>query len=230
MRLCILSLFSLLLFNCSEEIKKQEAESKQSDTASARIISDTSIGSKEITNEIAGANYRKRAKGYFVIANEDTSEFMPIFTESKEGGRIGMDMRFEKSMSYRQHYNELAKILPLAAKDFQLDSLRSVSMGRFTSSGDLAINVSSQFLANPDLNQKKMDYKKISTFLVDSKLGEDFNKLFNSYGIIVSGVSVEKVFLTDSKDVYNISKIETDSSQVPEQLLDCQTWIILNKK
>ena len=58
--------------------------------------SDTIVGRKTITDEIAGAAYRKRAIGYFVIVNLDTSVLTCIFSESKAGGKISMDMRFPR--------------------------------------------------------------------------------------------------------------------------------------
>lgn len=94
---------------------------------------------------IDGSTFRKRAESYFLILNKGTSDFQPIFTESKERNRVGLNLRYEKkSRSYKQRLAELKKILPVAAKDFHLDSLRSIFVGRLISSGDLAINVTDQ--------------------------------------------------------------------------------------
>jgi hypothetical protein len=98
------------------------------------------------------------------------------------------------------------------------------------SSGDLDAEISRQLNEHPELIQRIMNYGKISSFLKDSRLGEDFNKLFRPYGLTVDGIFIEKVFMTDRKSLYSMAKMENDSSLVPEKILDCQVWIRLKKK
>lgn len=121
-------LLCLLLISCFQK----EKDLSSSLTADNAILkSDTSIGSITITNQIPGAAYRRRAKGYFVIIDNDTSSFTCIFTEAKEGEQV--DITFyntnTRQTTYRQRMQELKKILPEAAKNFILDSLHSIDIG-----------------------------------------------------------------------------------------------------
>lgn len=231
MRPIILILLILLTFSCSEKSERTVSNSDITNTIkdSNTISSDTIINSKEITNEIPGANYRKRAKGYFLIVKNDSSDFMPIFIEAKEEGKVSLELRFLENKSYREQFEELKRNLTAASKDFILDSLQSISLGRLITTGDLAIEISTQMKGDKNLIKNSPDYKKVSEFLLRSRLSEDFNRLLKPYRLSVSGISVEKVFLTDSKDLYNKSKIETDPAQIPDKILDCQVWIRLKE-
>jgi len=187
---------------------------------------DTIVCRKPITDEIAGAAYRKRAIGYFVIVKSDTSVFTCIFSESKTGEKVSMDMRFPRaSTTYSQRMTELTTILPEAAKDFKLDSLKSIHFGRLVTNGDIAIEVTEQFIDKFGAEYKFSDYDRVSQFLKQSKLGTDLNSIFKPYSLHVDRISVEKVFFTTKRDLDWASKIETASTSVPDRILDCMTWV-----
>jgi hypothetical protein len=192
-------------------------------------IGDTVVGSRIITNEIAGSAYRKRAKAYFLVVDNDTSEFTCILSEAREGGNTNMELRKLKSgaytTSYRQRLNELKKILPRAAADFSFDSLNSVSLGRLITLGDLAIAVTGQYRQKFGPGNKIPEYKKMSAFLLTSQLSSDFNELFAPFSLSVKSISIEKAFFAGSKELKWHSKIETGSTLVPDKILDCITWI-----
>jgi len=192
----------------------------------------TRIGRKTITDEIAGGAYRKRATGYYVITDKDTSTFMCIFGEAKDGGKtwIALDIPYlKRSMTYKRRVSELELILPEAAKDYSLDSLGTISFGRLILSGDLAVDITKEYrqkLGNSD----KVNNKIASEFLAKSKLATDLNKIFEPFLLEVAEVSVEKLFFTTKKDLYWASKIETEPSKVPEKILDCITWVKMKQK
>src|SRR5687767_13345707 len=73
-------------------------------------IRDTIIGSKPVHTELAGAAYRKRATAYFVVTGRDTSDLTCTFSQSTKYGRIVVDVRFQKRMTYRQQWHELEMI------------------------------------------------------------------------------------------------------------------------
>lgn len=196
-------------------------------------VSDTLIGSKVITNELAGSAFRRRATGYFVIVNGDTSRFISYFKELKEGGRISLDIHYTpKAMTYRQWMQELSTILPVAQQDYNFDSLQSLFLGRLVYNGDIAIYVTKEYRkkVGKKENIRTTDYKKIEEFLTESKLAADLNELFNPYNISVSGFSIEKVFFTTKKELLQVSAVETDPSIIPDKILDCITWVKLKKK
>jgi hypothetical protein len=198
-------------------------------TNKTNLTGDTTVGSKVLTNEIAGSAYMKRAKGYFVITNKDTSGFTCIFSEAKESEEISMDIHGEaRMMTYRQRMDELKRILPEAAKDFKFDSLKSVYFGRLVENGDIAIEVTKEYRQkfgesneSSKINDHIKDYREVSEFLAKSKLAKDFNELFKPYSISVNKAFVEKVFFTDKGALYWGSKIETDTTAIPNRILDC---------
>lgn len=216
-----------VFISCSNQTgKKKEAEIKAKTVNS----NDTIIGMKDITNEIAGSTYRKRATEYFTIVNKDTSDFMPIIGESKDNGRIGINQNLtysKKNKIYSQRLIELKLILPEAAKEYNFDSLTTMSNGRLILSGDLAIIVTEEYKRKFGNKEKvtTADYKGISDFLLESTLAKDLNELLKPYSKSVSRISIEKAFFTDKLELLRYSKISRDSTEIPDKILDFVTWI-----
>ena len=219
----------LIVFSFSCRNNRKESVQNVPDTKKAFNEPDTLTESIPITDEIAGSAYRKRARGYFIITDGDTSAFMPIVTESKES-RVGIDIRFNKEMTYAQQFKELKTLLAEAVKDFEFDSIRSITLGRLITTGDLAIEISNELNLDKELKNNLNDYPKVVVFLMKSKLASDFNSLLNPYNIYVDTIYPEKIFLTSQKELYIHSKIETDSVQIPDKILDCITGIVLKKE
>ena len=224
-----LILIFLIVFSFSCRNNRKESVQNVPDTKEAINEPDTLTGSIPITDEIAGSAYRKRAKGYFIITNGDTSAFIPIVTESKES-RVGIDIRFNKEMTYAQQFKELKTLLAEAVKDFEFDSIRSITLGRLISTGDLAIEISNELNLDKELKNNLNDYPKVVVFLMKSKLTSDFNSLLNPYNIYVDTIYPEKLFFASQKELFTYSKIETDSVQIPDKILDCITGIGLKKE
>ncbi len=225
----ILGLLVIIFTSCSNNQQDYFAQT----TTENKVTIDTIVSSKTITDEIAGSAYRKRATGYFVIFDKDTSDYICIFTESKDGGKVSIDLNIPYSkatMTYRQRLEELKIILPKAAKDYNFDSLSSISFGRLILSGDLAIEVTQQYRQKFGTSNKLESYTTVEQFLKESKLGADLNVLFKPYSMSVDKVSIEKLFMTSRQDLYWASKVETDTTNVPIKILDCMTWVTLMKK
>jgi len=223
----LIFLLFVVFYSClnqTEQKKKIENEIK------IEKFSDTIIGKKNITNEIAGSAYRKRATGYFVIVKKDTSGFMPIFSESKDNGRIGISQKLpysNETETYFQRLSELKLILPEAAKEFNFDSLSNMSIGRLILSGDLAITITEEY--KNKFGEKEVittaDYSEISEFLLESRLTKDLNKLFEPYSKSVEKVRIEKVFFATRDELLKFSKVSKDTADIPNKILDCMTWI-----
>ena len=223
----LIFLLFVVFYSCSnqnEQKKKIENEIK------IEKFSDTIIGKKNITNEIAGSAYRKRATGYFVVVKKDTSGFMPIFSESKDNGRIGISQKLpysNETETYFQRLSELKLILPEAAKEFNFDSLSNMSIGRLILSGDLAITITEEY--KNKFGEKEVittaDYSEISEFLLESRLTKDLNKLFEPYSKSVEKVRIEKVFFATRDELLKFSKVSKDTADIPNKILDCMTWI-----
>jgi len=224
-KIVLIFAFLLLVVACNEP----KTIANQNNTQPTVESIDTIVGKRIITNEIAGANYRKRATGYYLIVNNDTSDFVSIFSESNEG-KVSISFFLDKGTKiHAQRITELKAILPTASTEFDLDSLSSIDMGRLISHGDLTIEITNQYLQKFEVKKPLQDYQTTAAFLKESKLADDFNTLLQPYSILVSGVSIEKLFFTSSSSIYSNCKIETDSSAVPEEVMDCMTWVTLKK-
>lgn len=224
-----IGLVAFLLMSCKENDQKDLSKMAIGNPNTVETL----IGSKPISDEIAGSKFRKRAIGYFVITGTDTSDYTCIFTESKADGKIGINLNIpylKAKMSYRQRLKEIKLILPKASNDFNFDSLTSIGFGRLILSGDLAIDISKQYNQEFGTTNVKMDYKAVGEFLTTSKLGSDLNEIFKSYSVSVDDVSIEKLHFTTKEELYWASKIETDSTKIPEKILDCITWVKVSKK
>ena len=172
---------------------------------------------------------------YFIIVNNDTSDFMPIFTESKDDNVIGINLNLPYSKhtkTFVQRLSELKLILPLASKEFNFDSLKSMSIGRLILTGDLAVDITKEYKKKfGDIERiRTADYQRISDFLLESKLTSDFNELFKPYSISVETISIEKVFFTTKSELLNYSKLDKDTTEIPVKILDCITSIRLRKE
>ncbi|MBG9377905.1 hypothetical protein I5907_16815 [Panacibacter sp. DH6] len=192
------------------------------------FLPDTTVGSKIITDEIAGSAYRKSAKGYFLIIGKDTSKFTCIFSDSKDGKYVSLDfIGKDNQTSYRERMEHLRIILPFASKDYKMDSLKSIYFGRLVNNGDIAIYLTKNYRMKFGKSDKISNYSTISRFIEKSKLCSDINLIFKPYSISVKKVMVEKVFFTSKKELNRTSKIETKPSEINDKILDCLTWISL---
>ncbi|MCL4857342.1 MAG: hypothetical protein KJZ55_08775 [Flavobacteriales bacterium] len=204
--------------------------SSPTDNHTDTLSIDTAIYKSVITNEIAGSAYRKRATAYGLIINGDTSLFHCVFSESNSSGNITLYLNNNHpSTSYQQRFTELKHLLPIAALDYNMDSLSSISFGRFIEWGDLAVKTSDEFLVK-SINTYKNLHQDFSIFLPQSFFGKEVNQLLEPYQLKIKNASLEKVFIT-SKENYNLNNnIETDSTKVQPNIIDCITWFTIVKK
>jgi hypothetical protein len=224
-RVFIFGILMIVLMNCHDRPNESHVNKE-----SAVPTIDTVIASKIITNEIPGGSYRKRAKGYFLVVHKDTSSFTCIFSELKAGGVVTIDLNIpylKRSMTYEQRMKELKYILSVAEGDFNFDSLKSISFGRLILSGDLAIDITKQYQKKFGTRDNIVDHKTVSLFLKESKLATDLNDILRPYSIKVNHVSPEKLFFTSKEDLFWASRIKTDTTTVPDKILDCLTWVSL---
>jgi hypothetical protein len=196
----------------------------------AVFIKDTLVGSKIITEEIAGSAYRKSAKGYFLMIGKDTSKFTCIFSESKEGNYISLEfMGKDDQTSYRERMEHLKIILPVAAKEYNMDSLKSIFLGSLSANGDIAIDVTNEYRKKFGTGVKIKKYSIISGFLEKSKLAVDINQLFQPYSISVKDIRVEKVSFFSGINLSSTSKIETKPASIGGKYLDCVIWVSMKR-
>lgn len=218
----------LLTVSCVNHPDKSNKNS-----SSPSQVADTLVLSKNVIENIAGSTFLKKAIAYFVVAGPDTSDFQVVFSKEKENGSIGISIKYDqmnrKGKSFDQRMKELKLILPEAETAFNFDSLQNISIGRLVSTGDLAIRISKQYAEKFGNNFATDDYGVISNFLLESALAEEFDLLFKPYHRVVSHISIEKVFFTSKKELFLASLIEADTTQIPGKILDCITWLGLER-
>lgn len=204
---------------------------KQTATKDKQITPDTIIGQKTLTDEMAGSAYRSRGTYYFVVAGGDTSEFQPAFLQSAGDSSvaISLNMPYKKMMSYAQRMHQLRLILPVASRDYDMASLRYIGLGRLIQHGDLAIRLTRQYIDTfgTSMHIKTGSYPAVSKFLASSTLAGDVNTLLKPYSKSVKTVSIEKLFFAGKSELLKLSEVETDTSDIPNDILDCMLSIEL---
>jgi hypothetical protein len=226
----LLGILIVILIGCSNN--KNRNTKIETDSDITKSLADTSVYSYGITDLVAGSAIRKRAIGYLVVVDKDTSDFQCIFTELKDG-KVNCQMQipyYKKSTTHSERLKELKFILGKASEDFNFDSLKYLSLGRLVLSGDLAIGITNEYIKRFGTNRKLMDYKTMKQFFIGSQLGVDLNNVLRPYSIKVMDVSLEKLFFTSKEDLYWASKIEIDSTLVPERIIDCITSVELKRE
>jgi hypothetical protein len=225
---------SIVLVICAGLFLSCANHDRNKPTAASNLpVGDTVVGKKTITGELAGSAYRKRATAYFIISGSDTSDYSVFFTENKDDGKVSIitqyDLYNKKGKLYSTRREEFKRILPVAGKEYNLDSLTGIEIGRLISTGDLDVEISKELLTKFGDHYKISNYREISDFLLNSSLTRDINDLFAPFSVVIKQVIVEKVFFTDKKDLYISSLVKTDSSEIPPRLLDCITWLQVEK-
>jgi len=233
MKIFISIFLSLSVFcSCSNNAERKQIVKQKVTTEQ---ILDTIIVKKNITNELPGGAYRKRATGYYVIIKNDTSSFMPIFYEYIDNEMIGISLHLPYKNNiepYEKRLSELRLILSEADKEYNIDSLNSLVVGRLILSGDLAITITEEYKNKFGDNEKiaLADYDKISNFLLESRLTKDLNEIFEPYSIAVDKIRIEHAFFATKDELLEFSNVSMDTIEIPNRILDFMSWIKFNNK
>lgn len=189
------------------------------------------VGKKHITDEIAGSAYRDSAISYFIVSHMDTSTFSPIFIRYKNNNQLSLNLNlpyFGDHLTYRQMLAELKIILESASKDFNFQYLSGITIGRLVLTGDLAVEITNDFLRKSANEKIKLDEnEKVKLFLMESKLTSDFNELLAPYSLSIDDLDIEKVILTTRDELERLSNLESDISIIPDKILDCSIGLKL---
>jgi hypothetical protein len=219
-------IFLLLIFlSCSDQRKQQTDNISTSEQNT--LVQDTVVHTWDARDELAGSLYRTQAKGYQLVAGNDTSDFKCYLTKGKGNGRVSMTIGFLKTKSYKEQSDELEGIVPFAFDNFQVnnDSFQSISLGRLIETGDLCIEISRQYQSEFGYSEKLPDSKRLNDIFLRSKLAADWNSLLKNFDLEVVGTSTEKIFFTDGTDIFSYSMIESDTAAIPSKIVDCILWV-----
>ena len=214
----LITLLSASFSNKSKRTFSMDGDGNDSIKVIVRDISST---------ELRGANFRIRARGFYLLINNDTSKFVCIFTESKQG-KVGIHVWYHESLTYHEQLAQLELLLPAARKEFKFDSLHIISVGRLWQMGDLAIQVTKEVRKQSGNIEYLKDHHKAIKWLMNSKLVSDFDNLFKPYSMKVSNLGAEHLYyLSANEYFFQGSKIETPHSEIPKKVLDGEIWIEL---
>ena len=211
----------MTLFCC-----QNSGQSNSSDESTSEGEPEILVGKRNVIEEIAGSAYLLSATEYFVVESNDTSVYRPIIHLSNDGSSVGLDFNIpyrNDQMTFDERVNDLTLILAEATKEYNLDSLKSISIGRLILTGDLAIEVAKEYTAiyGDDYSVSTNDYSMVSDFLVTSSLGLRINQLLMPYNLTSSVVNIEKVFFTNLSELRSFVKISGTPSDTSLRVLDC---------
>ncbi len=196
-------------------------------------VNDTLIITKSITNEIPGSAYRKRANLYQMVNKNDTSKFSIILLESNKNefdndGSVHLNIRFDKTKSFKEQKAELSLLLKYASKDYRLDSLKGIFALNMLSLGDLNIQTSKELVNQKNLAEILKSHKKLNSFLLKSSLSGEFNSIFERYHLAIKNYSIEHFgFGSDIGSLNKYSKIETNKTDLPTRIMRGAMWVNL---
>lgn len=214
-------------------------------------VLDTIIVSKLIPEDISGSLYKE--KEYFIVTGKDTSSFSCVFSENKKTELINIKFEYDlynkksmtslfdtiavtdvkfilqkrySSLSYKQQINEFKMILQKAVEDFDFNNLHYLFFGVLSSSGDLAISLTNQYVMQFG---KDVTDQRVKQFLKVSQLVFDINSCLKPFSILVEDISIEKSYFVSSKELFKTSEIETDQMLVPNSILNCYIYVKLKR-
>lgn len=221
MSLLLFSLFLNLLFVsvCCQNRSKP-------DLVESAILQDTLLGSEVLKTKIAGSGLILTSERFYLIIKNDTSDFTCLLNKSKENGTYSLNLSFFiGNATYEQRLSEFVKMLPYINAKYPMDSLKSIYLGRLIYYGDLAISVTKAYHKKYASYKKEEDYEAISTFLLQTKLRDDFNKILKPYAVSIQKISPEKIFFADKEELLTLSKITYPADSIPGKILDCMIWL-----
>lgn len=187
---------------------------------------DTLIISEALITPIGGSNSALKSEKFYLVIKNDTSDFTCLINTSTESGTYSINISFHaNNISYEERLNELLIILPHINNKYPLDSLRSIYLGRLIYYGDLAVSVTEAYNRAYTSYKKAEDHQAISTFLLETRLADDFNKLLKPYALSIQKISPEKIFFADKKELLLLSKVKHNQDSIPDKILDCMLWL-----
>jgi hypothetical protein len=196
------------------------------DLVESAIPQDTLVRSEVLKTKIAGSGLLLTSERFYLIIKNDTSDFTCLLNTSKENGTYSLNLSFFiGNATYDQRLIEFTKMLPYINTRYHLDSLKSIYLGRLIYYGDLAISVTKDYHKKYTSYKKAEDYEVISTFLLQSQLTDDFNKILKPYAVSIQNISPEKIFFADKEELLTLSKITYPADSIPGKILDCMIWL-----
>jgi hypothetical protein len=243
MKIKLIILITLLFFACSSKTKSSDFVLVRQEQ---KGMIDTIVAKKTISSDIRSSSYKE--KEYFVVIRKDTSIFSCIFFENNINRKIRINFDYDvnkrgsvsllnsipviekeynipySKITYKQQLNELSMILKKSLEDFNLSQVQYICF-ELSSNGDLAINITNQFMKSKTKNRKY-----IEQILLNSQFCSDLNNILKPYSIAIEQISIEKFSLISKEIFYEVCRIETKETKIPDKILDCMVYVEVKQK
>lgn len=195
-----------------------------------RTGADTAVIGLINLHEMPGKATLSRSMRYFLKKGNDSSRFSCVLHETRESKRLGMDINLaQKTMTWEEEMQELETMMPVIAREFFLDSLSSISLGRLSETGDACADVTRLYREKVSKSKRIPTYQLISSFLLHTSLTARLNRVLAPYGLKVRGYGLEKVFFIPKSSV-TVNTRFANSGDIPDPLLDAIMWISIQRK
>ncbi len=195
-----------------------------------RSGSDTAVIGLVNLYEMPGKATLSRSMRYFLKKGNDSSRFSCVLHETRENKKLGMDIHLaQQTMTWEEEMQELETMMPVIAREFFLDSLSSISLGRLSETGDACADVTRLYREKVSKSKRIPSYQLISSFLLHTSLTARLNQALSPYRLKVRGYGLEKVFFISKSSVTANTRF-AGSGDIPDQLLDAIMRISIQRK
>lgn len=168
-----------------------------------------------------------RSMRYFLKVGNDSSRFQLICNETKQTRKLVLNIKMaSQAMTWKRQLQEFAAIMPVFSKEFFLDSLGTIWLGRLSHTGDAAVAVTLKYRDKFGKKNRIPDYRLLSQFMMYTQLTKDLNTLLQPYGLVVKNYVLEKIHFAATKNVKEETLFE-NSANLPAEMLDAMVWINL---
>ncbi|MDH8701621.1 hypothetical protein M2138_000968 [Dysgonomonadaceae bacterium PH5-43] len=195
----------------------------------------------ETANKIVVTQYISEGYGEverFIVNKVDTSSLSVVFAENTNKNIVAnlyLDIYNKRyrdlydsiaieeynmistSSYYKMNSKEIMEELKLILEEFSnINKLKYINT-ELLYFGDFAIDITTLYTNKIGL----IDYEIMEQILRESKIKTELDCILKSYSLEVKDIIVEKLFFVNKTNLYDLNKIDTDDSLVPDEILNC---------
>lgn len=154
---------------------------------------------------------------YYAVAGMDTIGARIHVDQSKSDGKISIDFRHHKPISFDDLLHWFKKFLPLINNDFELSKLTYLHFDTPLFYKDISSELSAEYQKR--YGKESINWELQVSLLMESSLRMKLDSLFSPYRRKVLRIDVEKFHLT-KKEYYREYFPEENLSEYPEVAID----------
>ncbi len=203
----VVIIFGLQSCSNMDNSAKANGESVENDTTVVKV-------EKELRSSFEKDFYSQVCL-YYLVSGQDTLDLIVSVSDIRADSSLTVSTRtIEGEPTYLEfELNSLQGCFSVIKEDFDLSRLRRIYLQSPLRYVDLARELSEQY--ESQFGRNRIDYDQLDTFLLNSTLDKDLNKLLNPINKKTQRYSIEKFHLID-KEHYPRHIVESDSFDYPE--------------